>query len=346
MKKKALWLVGSAFLCMLWMSPIQMQALEWEGSAEIFGAHRKDRITTLIKAFDPPDVFILSDNLVAKNIHVIEGGLRGKVGLCNGVFLKGFGSLGKIDHGLYAESVRDFGDDKVMSRAVIHHGNVHDWSVGLGYQYDFNACVRAGISAGWAYDAQSIRMSHGFFKVPVQKTLPAQTPNSSAQGKKASGKKKTPSAKEEVITVYEQEPNPVLNGLRYKTRWDGPWAGVETRVFLPYVTVDLGYEYHWVHWRAAWNLHGADVIDGAFSDRRKSNHSWGNIGFINVTYNFFDCWTVAIGGRYQYYRATDGHAKPKAGSFAAVGLNDTEVDKVSKATWQSMAMQLFVGYNF
>jgi hypothetical protein len=115
---------------------------------------------------------------------------------------------------------------------------------------------------------------------------------------------------------------------------------------LPYVTVDLGYEFHVVQWHAQWRLKGDDVISGAFSDRRHSNQCYGNVGFINVNYNFFQCWTIAIGARYNYFKAAHGREKPLAGSFSSIGKSDVEVDKVRKATWQSFAMQMFLGYGF
>lgn len=316
MKKIALWLCGHVMALGLSCFPVQVQGMEWE--AEIFGAHRKDRVTSLIKAYDPPGNLILTDSLVAKNIHVIEGGLRGKAALCNGLFVKGFGSLGKVNYGIYNENSYVPGQPTVRGRAKTNHGNAQDCSAGIGYQYEFNTCIRGGISGGWAYDGQDFKLSHAYFKVPDPKGH----------------------------HDFDKEPAFILYGLKYKNRWQGPWVGLETRVYLPYITVDLGYEFHWAQWHAEWRLKGLDVFGSAFSDRRHSNQCYGNVGFINVNYNFFQCWTIAIGARYNYFKATNGHEKPLAGSFSAIGRNDTEVDKVRKATWQSFAMQMFLGYGF
>jgi len=196
-----------------------------------------------------------------------------------------------------------------ISRAHVHHGQVKDLIIGFGYLFPICWNLRIGPVAGWSYNSQKIKIHH------------AETGDL---------------------------PDPILNHLRYRNRWQGPWVGINTKFHICPCNLGIsgGYEYHWADWHATWRLHGPDVPGVAFSDKRHSNDAHGQVVYLDARWNFWYCWNVGFGLKYQTFRAVNGRERPFAGSFAAVGLSSTEVDKVKHATWRSWAATLDVGYTF
>jgi hypothetical protein len=182
-----------------------------------------------------------------------------------------------------------------------------DYSIGLGYSLSCWDYFSISPAVGYSYDYQKFKLHHA---------------------------------------TFNGAPDPVLEGLKYENRWQGPWVGCEAQFAMQCMDFSLGYEYHWSHWHANWELKGADVAAGAFSDKRKSHQANGNVVYLDSAYSFCDCWDVGVGLKYQFWRATHGRELPRGGSFAEIGLSPTEKDKVPKATWYSYQVQLSVGHNF
>lgn len=282
------------------------QALEWGGSLDVTTGFRRDEIRTVIDSFSPPGTLISEDDLKAKNLHIWEVGVKGRGSVCNW-FIKGFANWGRVYHGDYIESVSVPGLGDFVTKAHIHEGDTRDYSIGLGYAYCLDNCFGIGPVAGWSYDYMRVKMHHA---------------------------------------TINGIPDPVLNGLNYKTTWQGPWLGVEALISLYCINLDLGYEYHWSHWHGKWLLAGPDIIGGAFSDRRKAHRASGNVFFIDANYEFCQCYELGLELKYQYWRAKKGHETPLAGSFSAVGFPADEVDKVKKSTWQPFEVQLNFGLRY
>lgn len=292
-------LVG--LLCSL-ISPLK--ACEWEFDALI--GYRYDKVTTQIKVYDPEDVFILKDDLHAKNIRIYEAGLKGRVTYCHWV-LKGFGTIGKVTHGDYHERVESQLGDVFKTKASIYKGTTRDASIGLGYLFSCWNWIYLTPFGGWSYDYQRIKI-------------------------------KNPKTNGEFDSV--------LDNLSYRTQWEGPWLGLESGTCFCGFDFRVGYEYHCPRWHAKWLLDGPDVAGEVFSDKRHAHDAYGNVFYLEGNYVFWDCLTIGAEVKYQYWKAKNGRETPIAGSFSDVGLNDTEVDKVPTAIWRSWEFQLTLGYNF
>lgn len=287
---------------------------EWGGDVDLTAGYRYDRILTHLHAYSPPGTLALKDNLTGKSINICEVGAKGRVFFCdnflNGdaLFAKGFATFGRVVSGRYKETIPFPTTVNSTSKGNIHRGNTQDFSLGIGYFFPIDEYLKVGPTGGYSYNFQKIKMR----SIKTNGTHDA-----------------------------------ALSGLSYQMCWEGPWAGCEAEFWLNCITrLNLGYEYHWCTWHADWTLAGPDVTGGAFSDKRNSHRASGNVFYIDAICIQFCPWDIGFGIKYQTWDASKGHAKPRAGSFAAVGASPNEVDKISKATWQSLQGQLTVSYSF
>lgn len=199
--------------------------------------------------------------------------------------------------------------DGSVVKARVHHGQVKDLIFGFGYLFPIYCSWRVGPVVGWSYNSQKIRIHDA-----------------------------------EIDGI----PVPFLNHLRYRNRWQGPWVGVNTKFHICCWNLGIsgGYEYHWADWRATWHLRGPDIPGEAFSDKRSSNNAHGQVVYLDARWNFWYCWNVGFGVKYQTFRAVNGRERPLDGSFVEIDLSNTRVDKVKDANWQSFAATLDFGYTF
>lgn len=283
-----------------------IRCMDWGVTIDATGGYRYDRLTCNINAFDPPGTFISSDDLKATNLNVWEWGLRSRVRL-GSIYAKAWGTFGFIGDGDYREVGRGASGSSSTSKADAGQGSVEDASFGLGYLFEVTDWLCLAPVGGWSYNYQRIKIN-----------------NAETDG----------------------VDDPVIDGVSYKDRWQGPWVGFEAATNLWCFTLNLGYEYHWAHWHGTWKLNSSDVPGGAFSDRRKSNDASGNVVYLNTFWNAWDCLDAGVLLKYQYWQAKGGRLTPLHGTFADLGFGADEVDKISKATWQSFEIQLSLGYTF
>lgn len=280
----------------------------WHGDINVSAGYRNDRIETTIKAFDPPGTLINVDKLKGKDINIFEVGINGRVTYCDQAFIRGYANFGWVCDGRYTETSGFPLIFSSVTKGKIHSGHTRDYSIGVGYLFSCWNCFKIGPAVGYSYDFQKIKLGN----------------NVTTNG----------------------EPSPTLNHLSYDMKWQGPWLGAEAQFCVQCVQVNVGYEYHWSDWRANWTLAGPDVIDIAFSDKRRSNNAHGNVVFLEGNYVFCSCWTVGLGFKYQQWTVRRGCEKPRAGSFAAIGLSPTEHDKVTHVCWRSAQVHVSLGYLF
>lgn len=283
-----------------------IRSWDWGGTVDATGGYRYDEITCLINAYDPPGTFLSSDDLKAKNLSVWEWGLKSRLRLGN-FYAKAWGTFGIIPFGNYTETGTSADDISSRTKADVRHGKVTDASFGGGYLFCFGDCFSFAPTVGWSYNYQRIKLKH------------AHTDGIS---------------------------DPIVNGLAYKNRWQGPWAGFDTVAQISCLAINAGYEYHWAHWHAEWKLAGDNQIGGAFSDRRKSTHASGNVVYLNTYWNAWDDLDAGVLLKYQYWRAKNGRETPIGSTFAELGFGADEEDKVAHAIWQSIEIQLSLGYTF
>lgn len=278
----------------------------WETTLDVTGGYRNDRLTCVIDAFDPPGTLISIDDLKATNLSVWEWGAKSRVRLGD-FYVKAWGTFGIITDGRYTETGSAPNQASIVSKAHISQGKTEDASFGLGYLFCVGDYLSLSPVGGWSYNYQRVKLKH---------------------------------AKTEGIA------DPTLDGVTYRNRWQGPWAGFEATTCLGCITINLGYEYHWAHWHAEWKLNNTDILGLSFSDRRKANNASGNVVSLNSFWNIWEDFDAGILFKYQYWRAKNGRETPIAGSFADVGLGADEVDKIPRAIWQSYEIQLSLGYTF
>lgn len=291
-----------------------LNAVEPPTTFDIVGGYRDDRITTKIIAHSEPGVILLKDKLKAKSVTMYQAGAKGQIGLCDYWFLKAYGYYSWGNHGRYHDK-QTFPDLTTSeSEANIHQSRARDFQIGGGYLYPVDGCWGCwglGPVGGWAYNDQRIKINHA---------------------------------------TTDGFPDPLLDGLRYTTRWSGPWLGVDAVYRCCDFLVYGGFEYHWAYWHGSWDLDGPDVPGVVFSDRRRCRLGHGYVLYLDAEWEFCAGWHVGAGLKWQTWEARNGREHPKVGDFEdfgeALGLTSTEFDKVKNTRWMSLQATAVVGYGF
>lgn len=302
--------------------------LDWEGTASFVAGYRNDQIKSTVVAYNPPTLldepfgfFLLRDEFKARNLHVYEIGAKGIAVFCDGWLVKGYGLVGVMDDGCYAENTFRFPDARFNTKAKVHHGRTTDVSFAIGYlakswkggslceiaNFFGFANLDIGPVAGWAYDTQK-------FKI---------------------GKART-----------NNRCNDFLSSLSVKNTWRGPWLGADLYFTWCAFDFNLSYEYHWAKWHEDWTLEGPDTSIGFSDHRRNHKYGSGNVVVFGTAYSFCESLSLGLDLKWQHWSVERGVEKPHSGSFASVGFGSFEVDKVPKSTWSSLGLQVNVGWNF
>lgn len=306
----ALFLIFTPLLALFTLGKLDAECLDVE--LQVTNGFRVDHISNTIKVYNPADNFLFSNHLKAKEMSQYQLGGKGRCEWC-GWFVRGEGDWGWGSNGRYREDVKAPGVPISSTKAAVSRYRTQDYMVGAGYLIDLGCFPCLGLPglcigplAGWSYDRQQFKLKHA---------------------------------------ITEGVVDPIINGLTFTEHWQGPLLGVDMRWHYCDFIFNAGYEYHWADWHAAWTLKGPDVINGAFSDRRHSNHAHGQVSYIQGVWYICSGFSLGIGVKYQVWRAENGREKPRAGSFAEIGLPG-EVDKVTHVDWESLTASLDVGYTF
>lgn len=293
---------GIAVFCLL-CAPCQ--ALDWNAYVGVEAGFRYDDLSADTNAYNSSGTVILMDQLAIGSIHILELGLNGRVAFNRNWFLQGKVDLGTVVNGTYFETVVDF--SSVHTKAQVKDGYSKDFSISLGYLFDFTETLRIGPMGGWSYDYLHLKIYR---------------------------------AKDRGI------PAPLLDGLSYNNRWRGPWTGITGEYTIGNMLLTAGYEYHWAGWKAGWILNGPDHAGGPFSEERSSNNAVGQVAYGKVIFYLNDVWDFNASINYQRWKVKNGEAKPRSGSFLAAGLPTTSSGKVTRALWKPMQIRLGCNYKF
>ncbi len=293
---------GIAAFCLL-CAPCK--ALHWDASLGVDAGFRYDDLSADISIYNSSGTVILMDQLAIGNVHILELGLDGRVALERNWFLQGKADLGTVVNGTYFETVVDF--SSVHTKAQVKDGYSKDFSVSLGYFFDFTNKLRIGPLGGWSYN---------FLHLEINK------------------------ARERGM------PNPLLDGLSYNNRWRGPWTGFVGEYSMGHMLLTAGYEYHWAGWKAEWILNGPDQAGGPFSEERTCKNAFGQVVFGKIFFSLNNGWDFNASINYQRWKAKNGEAKPLGGSFAGAGLPTAVSGKVTKATWKPLQIRVGCNYRF
>lgn len=219
----------------------------WEAQIDIVGGYRWDDITTELNAQRAGNTTILKNNLSIQSIHTYDIGAHGWL-FWDDWFLRGEFSYGWSDHASFGTNTRVY-DPKheTFTRAKVHSGNTQDQTIGVGYLFPF-CWLRLGPLVGWSFDQVRVKMEH---------------------------------------VKVDHQPIHALDGFTYRTKWQGPWVGLEG-MFLYYgYDVDFGYEYHFPHWNGKFQLRGPNLPGVTFSDTRKGNNGYGSLALSALMPLFF-----------------------------------------------------------
>lgn len=299
-------------ICLLVIFCTPLSAFEFDcvyGDIAFTAGFRSDEIKTNVDAFDPPGTLLSTDNLKGKNLRVQLRGVKARLYVLD-FFLKGFADFGTNNRGSYTEITSRVHGATFTSKGKVRRGRTVDYSIGLGYLFPCYDYFYFAPMFGVAYDYQNIEMGRITTNGVTDKTL---------------------------------------SSLNYSMRWEGPWLGLETQFEVYCFNFIMGYEFHRrSRWLAHWNLDVPDVNRGAFSDKRKSMHTFGNVFYLEGSYPVYGCWEMGLAFKYQYWHAKKGIVRPRNRllSIAQATGSATQHHRVRKATWSSIELQGTVQYNF
>jgi hypothetical protein len=247
-----------------------------------------------------------------KNIKIVQFLFAEKITYCDHLCLKLKGDYGRIYHGENTDTdYTRFGSGSefpfLRSRADANKGEVYDASIGIGYEMSCNNVSILPL-IGCSISGQHLHMTNGYVELnEINDSIGS------------------------------------FSGLdsSYKTRWIGPWAGVEFWMIAPCdIDVYGGFEYHSAdyHARGDWNLR-QDII-GDFH-----HTAWGHGLFYTFGLGkyFCNCLEFRLDGIYQIWRTKSGNDRSvviqeqyaSEGSYSSYSINtiDTRLKYVKWISW-------------
>jgi len=305
---------------------------------QITNGYRQDCIKSTVNQYALPAVVVgsastsgsglsgtdllFSDHLKADNINFYQLGGRARWSACNFLIRAdgdyAWGSGGNFTTTRDAFTVGVVAPVTTVTKAKINDATAYDFTIGAGYLFTFENCgcegyldgFAIGPVAGWTYNHQEFKL------------------------------KGNATDTDDITSVTTPS---VLDGLKYQTRWQGPWLGFDIVYKGCSYAVNFGYSYHWATRHASFKLDPASLPFGIpnFSNTTNSNNASGNEVFLNGEYYFCDSWSVGLGFKYVYYCADKGKAKLDTPVVPAI-----ETARVHNAQWQSYAITLDLGYKF
>lgn len=305
---------------------------------ELSGGWRRDDFRSFVFADDA------TDTVRGNNLDIWQIGLKGRIephfDVCgcwaDGIFARGYAYWGSVNDGDYSHRIKydpvslEQPVTSQISRDVgnTDSGKTWDYKIGMGYLFELMDGVRVGPTVGYSYDKLRFKGSN---IVGVTATNFTNSDNPFNQD----------------CTTIVDEFTCGEEGVRFSSKWQGPWIGLDAQFQYCDFELNAGYEYHWSDWRGAYTLAGSDPTDCYhYSDKRKSNKSRGQEGFINVQYNVNCSWVVGLGLEYKYYRQPNSTKfKPANGSLTDVGCVEGQINTI-RSKWRSTALTLDVGYLF
>lgn len=296
-----------------------INAIEPFSDLSLYLGWRRDVIKTTANNYGNHEK-IGRDTLRIKNIDVwLTGGelyMAVPNFLCDGdhwwlpqFYVRGHAYHGWINQGDYKQVVT-LNEDTFLRRTKANRGQVQDYSIGFGVLAG-DTWWGIGPVVGWSYDLMKIKTS----------------------GATTNG-----------------EADPLEDDLTFTSAWYGPWAGVDFMYYLCErdIVVNAGYEYKWGRWRATRSLakggSSGDCVD--FSDHRNADNAHGQAFFFEGRWLFCPCWDVALGFRYEQWRAHNGVEVPKSGSFEENDCREITCSKVTGVDWHNWGVNVNLGYRF
>jgi Protochlamydia outer membrane protein len=307
---KQSWIILGLSLGCSFFSPVCAQAscLEIKDSSYSIGyTYREDRLSwDFAGPADTPNVL---SELKWNDVRINQVTFATHLTTCNHLYFRGYADYGRIFHGKNRDSDYDENDrQEEFSRALSEagRGEVFDLSAGVGYQWSW-CCERIRLAplVGLSWQEQHLRLYDGEQVIPFS---------------------------EKIEDLHSS----------YKTRWWGPWVGVD---FLGQVNCNFSlfasFEYHWVPYQGKghWNLR-----DDIISDFKHESNGRGWVTQGGVNYNICGSWSITLLASYQDWCAKNGTHRIKV-------LNDelevvTLKARLNDVNWSSFQASFLVTYSY
>lgn len=284
-----------------------LDGLCYETFANLSVGYRTDQVHSTSIAYESDDEPQSQTKLHFNDVPLVQGALLLGLTVSDSWILMADLSLGTV--------VNDQGRymEEVITfgydrnKSNVADGHSGDATLSLGYCPCFWSLFRLGPIGGWSYHSLTFNMPH----VPMS---------------------------------FRQQSGE--HSIRFKNHWQGPWVGVSGSTLLWAVSLYAEYEYHWPRWHATWMPVNGDVFATVFTDERKGTKGKGQVARFGATIPVYCSWSLGLEGKYQRWQVTKGSVKPRAGSFAAIGVPTIAYENLVEAHWQSWQGQIALYYDF
>ena len=273
---------------------------------------RHDSLNTEVERLSSSKKKTQTQRIKALDIDVWSFGFKGRTTLSGLLFyeegfwrehfyLKGSAYRGWMKHGTFKDQQpgnRVHSKEKIHSS--IHSGRTLDADIGVGFSIPLSWWLSLGPVGGYSFNKQKILLND----------------HSHSSGESS----------------FEK--------LKYTVKWKGPFAGVDLIMDVFCFRVQGGYEYHFGTWSGLWDLslRKSSHSSSSSSSRQHSPRARGQIGYVDIRFEYTEGFDVGLGIRYQSWKTHKGEVSRK---------NDSkEEGKLSKATWQSYGVTCDIVYRF
>lgn len=305
---------------------------------EIGPSYRQDKLKWNIAGpHHEPNIF---SELKWNNLQIAQGTLDGKYTIPSGFYGRVNGSYGHIYEGHVTDA--DYaGNNRTylfsFSKSKAHKGNVWDLSGRVGYPLLNCPHFRLTPVVGYSHHEQQLKIIGGKLWIH-QQIVNRFFSDSSSVYKRSSSE----------LSQFVAFKIPGVDSS-YKTKWSGPWAGVDWECMLNEKFDLLGdLQYHWAHYRARghWNQR-ADLAD----DFKHEASGFGAIANGGIRWNFSCRWALTLSGSYSYWRTRKGtdttyfFADTDSSSSGSREILKGKL-RLNHVKWQSASGSLLLSYYF
>lgn len=257
------------FSCMLQpLSAFLGCGYTFDSEYEITLGYRLDELTASSRLFCNNTSLGSNRDIRVNNINIIELGLKARWVLYDHWLLKASAAGGVTNHGKYKQS--EFDGLSCSGPVDLHvcKGNSRDASAALGYVFRPYCDFEIIPLIGLSYDYLRVSMED---------------------------------SKTDLSSSFDR-----FEGLTYKSKWIGPWVGLDGRYTYKCFNFAAGYEYHWSRWKGNMDTPKYCNHRELLNDCFKTNDACGNIGYVSAGWNVNSCIYAGLELKFQYWKAHTG----------------------------------------
>lgn len=268
----------------------------------------------------------------------------GKYVTCDNVYLKAYADYGWVTSGHNKD--RDFisnaevtGEELSSSRSKTK-GNVYDVDLAVGYRFKLcDDSFSLVPLVGYAWKGQHLRDRDldDSYSDPTQTVVTEQT---------------TQVVRSQSSSSYSSGYSSYSSGSgehsKYHARWDGPFVGLDFDYrFMCDWALFGSYYYQWGRYHATGHWMLREGPEGSLPDgfRHTAKNVQGNRFDIGLAWDFCDCWTLSLEGKFEYFTAKHGRDRFNAASASEGNISVKEAISIGlkDVKWHSQAILFNVG---